>query len=98
MSSRAGAGLRERNTFRSSEGSRSGESAYKFAALEKRKKYRCYCCGSLKHLVKDCPKRVHDSESDSEGEPGTGSNRQIRDKFKVKRGSRRDSSPEQYSA
>src|SRR5438067_2485413 len=43
----AAAGLRERDASRLRE-----ERAY--AAREKRKKFKCFCCGSQKHLVREC--------------------------------------------
>jgi len=97
VNSRARAGHRERDT-------KPGEGAY--TAREKRKQYKCYCCGSVKHLVRECLKRVHDSESDSEGETSAGSTRHDqkmlkRNKAIMKRKSRRQdnsSDSEQYSA
>jgi gag-polypeptide of LTR copia-type len=101
-SRRVGAGLRERDVLRSP-----NESAY--ISREKRKQYKCFCCGSMKHLVRECPKRVHDSESDCEGEPGgeTGAGSSRHDQkmlkrnrviMKRKRRQGNSSDSEQYSA
>ena len=107
-------GLRERHRPEGSRHQDREEQA--FAAREKRKskKYKCYCCGSQKHMVRKCPKRVRnsDSESDSDGDtstrPGSNSghdkmrkrNKVITDRAKARqeRNSKSESDSEHHSA